>query len=48
MYITSVIPYISGVDGVKNFLAGACEFFHNLQIFTKNKTGIYIMVSIEE
>ena len=42
----SVTPYIPGADGAKNSLAGACEFFCNYQILTKNKTGIYIMVSI--
>ena len=48
MYIMSVTPYIPRVDGAKNSLAGACEFFCNKLIHTKDKTGIYIMVSIEE
>ena len=26
----SVIPYIPGVDGIKNSLAGACDFFLHL------------------
>ena len=46
MYIMSVTPYIPGVDGAKNFFAGACEFFHNQLIHIKDKTGIYKMVSI--
>ena len=46
MYITSVTPYIPGVDGAKNSLAGACKFFCNQLIHTKDKTGIYIVVSI--
>ena len=27
MYIASVTPYIPGVDGTKNSLVGACEYF---------------------
>ena len=46
MHIQSVTTYIPGADGAKNSLAGACEFFHNLLINTKDKTGIYVVVSI--
>ena len=48
MYVASVTPYIPGADGAKNSLVGACELFCNLQVLTKNITGIYIMVSIGE
>ena len=42
----SVTPYIPVADGAKTSLAGACEFFCNQLIHTKDITGIYIMVSI--
>ena len=46
IHIQSVTPYIPRTDGAKEFLAGACEFFCNLLIHTKDKTGIYVMVGI--
>ena len=42
----SITPYVPGVDGAKNSLAGASEFFHNQLIHTEEKTGIYIVISI--
>ena len=29
IYLVSVTPYITGADGVKYSLVGACELFHN-------------------
>ena len=41
MYIASVTPYITRVDGAKNSLAGACELFCNKQILTNYDWNLY-------